>query len=154
MITIWLKRTVFGDDGDRGWMRQYVCYVSVLQLYQAIGMHMFEFLKYCILCCILHVMKNKLLSDVLLHSLVTVFKSQAAVQVAAGVVDLGLVLQQSCTMGHITSILCVWCCGEGEMRQEWQCTAAALATEAMTHFTEPNTEQPGWRQTLQRAAGI
>lgn len=32
-------------------------------------------------------------------------------------------------------------------------SAVGLSLEAVTHFMELNTEQTGWRQTLQHAAG-
>ena len=50
----------------------------------------------------------------------------------------------------------VWCCCEGEARDAGRAersSAAGLSSEAVTHFMQLNTEQTGWRQTLQHAAG-
>lgn len=80
-----------------------------------------------------------------------------AMQVAAGVVEIKCGGEAARRGSFITSMFTVWsCCCGGEMwdagRAE-RSSAVGLSSEAVTHFMELNTEQTGWRQTLQHAAG-
>lgn len=79
-------------------------------------------------------------------------------QVAAGAAGIKWELKQRDTVGLLqvcllsdaaAKVRCeMWDAGRAE-----RSSAAGLSSEAVTHFMELNTEQTGWRQTLQHAAG-
>lgn len=75
-------------------------------------------------------------------------------QRAAGVVEIKWKVKPCNTVGLLQA--CLSDAAKGEMRytgRAEQSSAVGLSSEAVTHFMELNTEQTGWRQTLQHAAG-